>query len=45
MIRILEDNELRIIVDRREAIDVIEHAYREAATGTARVSQDRKSVV
>lgn len=39
MIRILEDNELRIIVDRREAIDVIEHAYREAATGTARVSQ------
>jgi alanine dehydrogenase len=39
MIRILEDNELRVIVDCREAVDVIEHAYREAATGTARVSQ------
>jgi ornithine cyclodeaminase/alanine dehydrogenase-like protein (mu-crystallin family) len=39
MIRILEDSELRLIVDRREAIDVIERAYREAAIGTARVSQ------
>jgi ornithine cyclodeaminase/alanine dehydrogenase-like protein (mu-crystallin family) len=39
MITILEDSDLHSIVDRREAIEVIEKAYRATAEGTARVSQ------
>lgn len=38
MICIIEDQDVQTLIDRREAIDVIEHTYRAAATGKAGVS-------
>ncbi len=39
MVTIIEDAEVRTLIDRQEAIAVIEHAYRAAAEGEAAVSE------
>ena len=38
MINIVQEHEVQAVIDRREAIDLIEKTYRAAALGKARVS-------